>query len=149
MIMIAGTIYVVFFADDFLGPFQGFLITLGVPVAAWCGVMLADLAAAPPRLRRGRPVRPGRPVRRRAAGCRCYRARRRHRHRLGPGHQHLRAAGWPGRATCSGPLGLGGRNGAWAFANLGVLVALVLGFPAPGSPAAACAQQAGPVAAGG
>ena len=27
-----------------------------------------------------------------------------------------------------GPLGLGGRDGAWAFANLGVLAALVLGF---------------------
>ena len=26
------------------------------------------------------------------------------------------------------PLGLGGREGAWAFANLGVLVALVLAF---------------------
>jgi len=27
-----------------------------------------------------------------------------------------------------GPLGLGGKTGAWASANLGVLVALVLGF---------------------
>ena len=27
-----------------------------------------------------------------------------------------------------GPLGLGGRDGAWAYANLGVPVALVLGF---------------------
>ena len=27
-----------------------------------------------------------------------------------------------------GPLGLGGRDGAWAFANLGVLAALVLSF---------------------
>jgi hypothetical protein len=29
-----------------------------------------------------------------------------------------------------GPFGLGGKNGAWAFANLGVLVALVIGFVA-------------------
>ena len=42
--MIVGAIYVVFFADNFLGPFEGFLITLGVPIAAWCGVMLADIA---------------------------------------------------------------------------------------------------------
>ncbi len=42
--MIAGTIYVVFFTDNFIGPFQGFLITLGVPVAAWGGVMMADIA---------------------------------------------------------------------------------------------------------
>ena len=34
----------VFFAHNFLGPFEGFLITLGVPIAAWCGIMLADLA---------------------------------------------------------------------------------------------------------
>jgi hypothetical protein len=27
-----------------------------------------------------------------------------------------------------GPLGLGGKSGSWAFANLGVLVALALGF---------------------
>jgi hypothetical protein len=26
------------------------------------------------------------------------------------------------------PLGLGGRDGSWAFANLGVLLALALGF---------------------
>ena len=44
VLMILGAIYVVFFAGDFLGPFQGFLITLGVPIAAWCGVFLADLA---------------------------------------------------------------------------------------------------------
>ena len=27
-----------------------------------------------------------------------------------------------------GPFGLGGRDGAWAYANLGVLVALAVGF---------------------
>src|SRR3979409_2666606 len=43
-VMTLGTIYVVFFADNFVGQFQGFLITLGVPIAAWCGVMLADIA---------------------------------------------------------------------------------------------------------
>jgi NCS1 family nucleobase:cation symporter-1 len=34
-IMLAGNIYILFFAPDFVGPFQGFLITLGVPLAAW------------------------------------------------------------------------------------------------------------------
>jgi hypothetical protein len=43
VLMIAGTVYVVFIAHDFLGEFIGFLITLGVPVAAWCGVILADV----------------------------------------------------------------------------------------------------------
>ena len=43
-VMMLGTIYVVFVADNFFGQFEGFLITLGVPIAAWCGVMLADIA---------------------------------------------------------------------------------------------------------
>src|SRR5207244_10355590 len=43
-VMTLGTIYVVFAAHNFVGQFEGFLITLGVPIAAWCGVMLADIA---------------------------------------------------------------------------------------------------------
>jgi NCS1 family nucleobase:cation symporter-1 len=43
VVMIAGTIYVAFFATSFIGPFQGFLITLGVPIAAWAGIFLADV----------------------------------------------------------------------------------------------------------
>ena len=42
-IMVVGTVYVVFVAGDFQAQFIGFLITLGVPVAAWCGIMLADV----------------------------------------------------------------------------------------------------------
>src|SRR5260370_263408 len=42
-VMIGGTIYVVFFAKNFVAQFEGFLITLGVPIAAWCGIMLADI----------------------------------------------------------------------------------------------------------
>ncbi len=43
VILTLGTIWVVFFAQDFLGPFQSFLITLGVPLAAWAGIFIADL----------------------------------------------------------------------------------------------------------
>lgn len=43
VVMIAGTIYVAFFATSFIGPFQGFLITLGVPIAVWAGIFLADI----------------------------------------------------------------------------------------------------------
>jgi hypothetical protein len=43
-IMLAGNIYLLFFAPDFVGPFQGFLITLGVPLAAWGAIFLVDLA---------------------------------------------------------------------------------------------------------
>ena len=44
VIMVLGTIYVVWIAGDFFNSFQGFLITLGVPIAAWTGIFLADMA---------------------------------------------------------------------------------------------------------
>ena len=43
VLMILGTIYIVWVADSFLGVFMAFLIILGVPMAAWCGIFLADL----------------------------------------------------------------------------------------------------------
>ncbi|GAA1724941.1 purine-cytosine permease family protein [Brachybacterium phenoliresistens] len=42
-ILTAGTIWVVFFATSFIGPFQSFLITLGVPIASWAGILIADV----------------------------------------------------------------------------------------------------------
>ena len=42
VIMIAGTIYIVWVANDFLTPFFAFLVTLAVPIAAWSGIYLAD-----------------------------------------------------------------------------------------------------------
>ncbi|MGL5817751.1 MAG: purine-cytosine permease family protein [Phycicoccus sp.] len=44
VILTLGTFLVVFVAEDFIGPFQSFLITLGVPLAAWAGIMCADIA---------------------------------------------------------------------------------------------------------
>lgn len=44
VLMIVGAVYIVFYADsDFVTIFEAFLIVLGVPMAAWCGVFLADL----------------------------------------------------------------------------------------------------------
>ena len=43
IIMLAGTIYIVWVADNFFYPFQGFLITLGVPVAVWSAIFVADV----------------------------------------------------------------------------------------------------------
>lgn len=43
VIMITGTIYIVWFATDFSVPFQGFLITLGVPIAVWSAIFVADV----------------------------------------------------------------------------------------------------------
>ena len=42
-IMLAGAIYIVWIADNFFYPFQGFLITLGVPVAVWSAIFVADV----------------------------------------------------------------------------------------------------------
>jgi NCS1 family nucleobase:cation symporter-1 len=126
VIMVAGTVYVVFVAQDFLGQFTGFLITLGVPVAAWCGIFLADIA-----LRR-----------RDYADDDLYRPQGRYGDVrvvpivllvvctvLGWGLVTNSAAGWLAwQGYLLGPFGLGGTDGAWAYANLGVLVSLVVGF---------------------
>jgi purine-cytosine permease-like protein len=142
VIMVIGTVYVVFFAGEFLGEFTGFLITLGVPIAAWCGVMLADIALRrsdyaeadlySPSGRYG-DVRPF-PIVVVLVGT-----------VLGWGLVTNSAAGWlDWQGYLLGPLGLGGRDGAWAGANLGVLVALVLAFVAAliGSRSAVRAQEA-------
>ncbi len=43
VILTIGTIWVAFFASSFIGPFQSFLITLGVPIASWAGILIADV----------------------------------------------------------------------------------------------------------
>jgi nucleobase:cation symporter-1, NCS1 family len=119
-------VYVAFVADNFRGQFIGFPTTLGVPVAAWCGVMVADLL-----LRRGpydetdlyRPAGRYGEVRivpvAVVVGCTF----------VGWGLVTNAAASWLNwQGYLLGPLGLGGKHGAWAGANLGVLFALVAGF---------------------
>jgi purine-cytosine permease-like protein len=126
ILMIAGTIYVVFFGSSFIGEFQGFLITLGVPIAAWCGVMVADVALRrrdyaeaelfDPRGRYGN-VRPL-PLTLVVVGT-----------AIGWGLVTNTYAGWlDWQGYLLGPFGLGGKEGAWAFAGLGILVALVIGL---------------------
>jgi purine-cytosine permease-like protein len=126
VVMIAGTIYVVFFGDEFLQEFTGFLITLGVPVAAWCGIMLADIATR----------------RRDYADADLFDRRGRYGDvRWLPVVTMLVATGIGWGLVTNGnadwltwqgyllePFGLGGKQGSWAFANLGVLVALVGAF---------------------
>jgi NCS1 nucleoside transporter family len=43
-LMVLGNIYILFVAQDFLGTFQGFLLALGVPLAAWAAIFLVDMA---------------------------------------------------------------------------------------------------------
>jgi nucleobase:cation symporter-1, NCS1 family len=126
VLMIAGSIYLVFIADNFIGPFQGFLITLGVLIAAWCGIFLGDFAL------RHRPYASlelldseGRygSVRVLALLLLVIGAV------IGWGLVTNSFASWLGwQGYLLGPFGLGGREGSWAYANLGVLAALVIGF---------------------
>jgi purine-cytosine permease-like protein len=143
-VMTLGTIYVVFIAGNFFGQFEGFLITLGVPIAAWCGVMLADIA-----LRRRDYSEPdlydpaGRygDVRWLPVGVVIVSTV------IGWGLVTNTSASWLSwQGYFLGPFGLGGKSGAWAFANLGVLVALVLGFVVTGafSRSAVRAQEVAP-----
>ncbi len=125
-VMIGGATYVVFFAGNFLAQFEGFLITLGVPIASWCGIILADIA-----LRR-----------RDYSEEDLYRSRGRYGDVrvvpslvvvvstvIGWGLVTNSAASWLSwQGYLLGAFGLGGKTGAWAYANLGVLVALALGF---------------------
>jgi NCS1 family nucleobase:cation symporter-1 len=128
VIMVIGAVYFVWFADDFFGPFQGFLITLAVPIAAWAGIFIADLA-----LRR-----------RDYAALDLYDPRGRY------GAWNVPTVVWFLLATFVGwglvtkaynapdwlgwlgyllePLGLGGKSGDWAYANLGVVAAILIGF---------------------
>jgi nucleobase:cation symporter-1, NCS1 family len=126
VIMLAGTVYVVFAADNFIGPFQGFLITLGVPIAAWCGVLLADIALRKRDYAEADLYRPtGRygDVQPSAVGLVLLGTA------LGWGLVTNAAAGWlDWQGYLLGPFGLGGKEGSWAFANLGVLVALAVGL---------------------
>jgi purine-cytosine permease-like protein len=126
VLMVAGTIYVVFFSHNFIGPFEGFLITLGVPIAAWCGIMLADLALRrrdyadadlyDPAGRYG-DVR-WTSVALMVAGT-----------VIGWGLVVNTSASWlKWQGYLLSPIGLGGKTGTWAFANLGVVVALAVTF---------------------
>ena len=128
VVMIVGAAIVVFFATSFIGPFQAFLVTLGTPIAAWCGIMVADVI-----LRRKNYAQAdlysttGRygdirwlPIGLIALGT-----------VLGWGlvTNTFGVPSWLNwQGYLLGPVGLGGREGPWAYANLGVLVSLLIGF---------------------
>ena len=127
LILTLGTVWVVFFAESFLGPFQSFLITLGVPIAVWAGILMADVVLR----RRDYDERAlfdpaGRygswswtPIILMAVGS-----------VVGWGlviNLFAEEAAWNNwQGYLLGPIG--GKEGTWAWANLGVLVALAIGF---------------------
>ena len=123
LIMLFGSIYFVWIADDFFYPFQGFLITLGVPIAAWSAIFVTDVL-----------------LRKSYHEGDLYRSEGRY------GAWNLRSIAVLAVATIVGWgfvtngfaswlswqgyfLGiLGGKDGEWAYANLGVFFALVIAF---------------------
>ena len=123
LIMFIGTIYFVWIADNFFFPFQGFLITLGVPIATWSAIFVADVA-----------------LRKSYHESDLYSAQGRY------GSWNKKSllvmacgtfVGWGfvtnGFASWLSWQGyflflIGGKDGAWAYANLGVLFALLVGF---------------------
>ncbi|GAA1491162.1 purine-cytosine permease family protein [Brachybacterium sacelli] len=138
VILTVGTIWVAFFATSFIGPFQSFLITLGVPIAAWAGILIADVltrradyderALFDPRGRYGALDRTSILTMVVASA-------------LGWGlvvNSFSEAAPWNNwQGYLLEPLGLGTFvddpagaywEGNWAYSNIGVLLALVLGF---------------------
>jgi purine-cytosine permease-like protein len=129
VILTLGTIWVVFFAQDFLGPFQSFLITLGVPLAAWAGIMIADIW-----LRRRDYDEEALFDARGLYGAWDWTS-------IGlmvvasvvgwglVVNLFAQDASWNNwQGYLLGPLGLGGKEGDWAYANLGVLLALLIGL---------------------
>lgn len=122
-IMTIGTIYLVWFASDFFVPFQGFLITLGVPVAVWSGLFVADVF-----------------MRKSYSEDELFDSKGRY------GAYNFKSIGLVVFGTIIG-WGLvtnslaswlswqgyllspfGGKDGQWAYANLGVIAALLIGF---------------------
>ncbi len=123
-IMLLGTIAVVFFAGSFIGPFTGFLTTLGVVIAGWGGVMLADIL-----LRRKDYDEPALftkagiygSVNWGAVGSLAVAAF------VGWGLVVNTSASWLSwQGYLLGPIG--GREGAWAYSNIGILLAMVIAF---------------------
>ena len=123
VLMLIGTIYFVWVADDFFFPFQGLLITLGVPVATWSAIFVTDVW-----------------MRKSYDEVDLYRVDGRY------GSWNFGSIGVMAVGTIVGWgfvtnsfaswlswqgyfLGVfGGKEGSWAYANLGIFFALIIGF---------------------
>ena len=123
-IMLVGAIYIVWIADNFFYPFQGFLITLGVPVAVWSSIFVADVVMRKKAYSQADLFDP-----KGVYGS------------VNKGSIALMffgsIIGWGFVTNTFAPwlewqgyfLGLiGGKDGAWAYSNIGVIFALIFGF---------------------
>jgi purine-cytosine permease-like protein len=124
VLMLLGSIYIVWIADNFFYPFQGFLITLGVPVAVWSSIFVADVL-----------------IRKKAYSEKDLFDPRGVYGSVNKGSIALMLCGsiigWGFVTNTFAPwlewqgyfLDLiGGKDGPWAYSNVGVIFALVFGF---------------------
>jgi purine-cytosine permease-like protein len=123
-IMLAGSIYIVWIADNFFFPFQGFLITLGVPIAVWSAIFVADVvmrskAYSEKDLYDPRGIYGS--VNKDSIALMIVGSI------VGWGFVTNTFASW---LSWQGYfLGvIGGKEGAWAYSNIGVVMALIIGF---------------------
>ena len=124
VIMALGTIYIVWIAKDFFGPFQGFLISLGVPIAAWSAIFVADVFMRKRDFKEEDLFNPKgiygawnlRSLSLVAVGA-----------IVGWGFVTNTFASWLSWQGYFMGL-IGGKDGAWAYSNVGVIFALVIGF---------------------
>ena len=124
IIMLAGSIYIVWIADNFFFPFQGFLITLGVPIAVWSAIFVADVVMRSkaysekdlydPRGIYG-SVNKGSIALMLVGSI------------VGWGFVTNTFASWLSWQGYFLPL-IGGKEGPWAYSNIGVVLALIIGF---------------------
>ena len=124
VIMALGTIYIVWIAKDFFGPFQGFLITLGVPIAVWSAIFVADVFMRKRDFKEEDLFNPKgiygawnlRSLSLVAVGA-----------IVGWGFVTNTFASWLSWQGYFMGL-IGGKDGPWAYSNLGVIFALAIGF---------------------
>ena len=124
VIMALGTIYIVWIAKDFFGPFQGFLITLGVPIAVWSAIFVADVFMRKRDFKEEDLFNPKgiygawnlRSLSLVAVGA-----------IVGWGFATNTFASWLSWQGYFMGL-IGGKDGPWAYSNLGVIFALAIGF---------------------
>ena len=124
VIMALGTIYIVWIAKDFFGPFQGFLITLGVPIAVWSAIFVADVFMRKRDFKEEDLFNPKgiygawnlRSLSLVAVGA-----------IVGWGFVTNTFASWLSWQGYFTGL-IGGKDGPWAYSNVGVIFALAIGF---------------------
>jgi len=128
VLMVLGTIYFVWIAGDFFWPFQAGLYILGVPMAAWAGIFIADLALrkksydeaalydAKGRYGSVNPVAVGTMIVAMIVGYGF----------ISSPDTSIAFTTWEGYLY--GALGITGSNSPWYYSNIGIFIALVLGF---------------------